>query len=64
MKDVPQAGSAAAWQPRSVALIVLAWLILQLGGLFSPGLLDDVDSVYIEVAREMLHRHDFRHADD
>jgi 4-amino-4-deoxy-L-arabinose transferase-like glycosyltransferase len=44
---------------RSVALIVLAWLVLQLGGLFSPGLLDDVDSVYIEIAREMLHRHDY-----
>ncbi len=44
---------------RSVAILVLAWLVLQLGGLFSPGLLDDVDSVYIEIAREMLHRHDF-----
>lgn len=48
-----------SWQPRSLALIVLAWLILQLGGLFSPGLLDDVDSVYIQIAREMLARHDF-----
>ena len=44
---------------RSVALIVLAWAILQLGGLFSPGLLDDVDSVYLQVAREMLQRHDY-----
>ncbi len=47
------------WSPRSLALIVLAWLILQFAGIFSPGLLDDVDSVYIEIAREMLHRHDF-----
>ncbi len=39
--------------------IVAVWVVLQLGGLFSPGLLDDVDSVYIEIAREMLHRHDF-----
>ena len=45
--------------PRSLGLIALVWAVLQLGGLFSPGLLDDVDSVYIEVAREMLHRHDF-----
>ena len=30
-----------------------------MGGLFSPGLLDDVDSVYIQIAREMLQRHDF-----
>ena len=44
---------------RSIALIALCWLILQVGCLFSPGLMDDVDSVYIEVAREMLHRHDF-----
>jgi 4-amino-4-deoxy-L-arabinose transferase-like glycosyltransferase len=45
--------------PRSLAVLFLAWFILQIGGLFTPGLLDDVDSVYIEVAREMLHRHDF-----
>ena len=42
-----------------MGLILLAWLILQLGGIFSPGLLDDVDSVYIQIAREMLARHDF-----
>ncbi len=48
-----------AWQPRSLALILLAWAVLHLGGLFSPGLLDDVDSVYIEIAREMMRRHDF-----
>ena len=47
------------WQPRSLALIGLAWAILQIGGLFTPGLLDDVDSVYIQIAREMLQRHDF-----
>jgi 4-amino-4-deoxy-L-arabinose transferase-like glycosyltransferase len=51
--------SPRRWSLRSLALIVLAWLILQVGGLFTPGLLDDVDSVYIEIAREMLHRHDF-----
>ncbi len=45
--------------PRSLALIVLTWLLLQIGGLWTPGLLDDVDSVYLEVAREMLQRHDF-----
>jgi 4-amino-4-deoxy-L-arabinose transferase-like glycosyltransferase len=48
-----------SWRPQSIALIVLAWVILQLGGLFSPGLLDDVDSIYIQIAREMLSRHDF-----
>ena len=47
------------WNARSVGMIVLAWLILHIGGLFTPGLLDDVDSVYIEIAREMLQRHDY-----
>jgi 4-amino-4-deoxy-L-arabinose transferase-like glycosyltransferase len=47
------------WRPISLALIVSAWAILQIGGLFTPGLLDDVDSVYIQIAREMLQRHDF-----
>ncbi len=43
----------------SIGLICLLWAVLQLGGLWSPGLLDDVDSMYIEVAREMLQRQDF-----
>jgi 4-amino-4-deoxy-L-arabinose transferase-like glycosyltransferase len=47
------------WSPRSLVLLSLSWFILQIGGLFRPGLLDDVDSIYIEIAREMLHRHDF-----
>jgi 4-amino-4-deoxy-L-arabinose transferase-like glycosyltransferase len=51
--------STPRWNPRSVCLIVLAWLILHIGGLFTPGLLDDVDSVYLQIAREMLQRHDF-----
>ncbi len=38
---------------------MLIWLVLHLGCLFPPGLLDDVDSIYIEAAREMLDRHDF-----
>jgi 4-amino-4-deoxy-L-arabinose transferase-like glycosyltransferase len=51
--------SPRRWRPASIALILLAWAILQFGGLFTPGLLDDVDSVYIQIAREMLQRHDF-----
>ena len=46
-------------QRRSVAVLVAVWLALHLGCLFTPGLLDDVDSIYIEVAREMLQRHDY-----
>ncbi len=40
-------------------MIVLAWLVLHIGCLFTPGLLDDVDSIYIEIARSMLLRHDY-----
>ncbi len=47
------------WRTSSVAVITAFWAILQIGGLFTPGLLDDVDSVYIQIAREMLQRHDF-----
>ncbi|MGA8939843.1 MAG: glycosyltransferase family 39 protein [Acidobacteriaceae bacterium] len=47
------------WRTSSIALILSAWAILQLGGLFTPGLLDDVDSIYIQIAREMLQRHNY-----
>jgi 4-amino-4-deoxy-L-arabinose transferase-like glycosyltransferase len=47
------------WRLRSVAILTFTWLVLQVSGLFTPGLLDDVDSVYIEIAREMLRRHDY-----
>jgi len=39
--------------------IIVAWIALEFHGIFSPGLIDDVDSVYTECAREMLVRHDF-----
>jgi len=48
-----------SWRWSSLGLITVPWLILYFGGIFSPGLLDDVDSVYIEIAREMMVRHDY-----
>jgi 4-amino-4-deoxy-L-arabinose transferase-like glycosyltransferase len=54
-----QSATPRHWSPRSLAILILAWFILQIGGLFTPGLLDDVDSVYIEIAREMMLRHDY-----
>lgn len=53
------ASSTVRWNPRSIAIIILVWFVLQVGGLFTPGLLDDVDSIYTEIAREMLLRHDY-----
>jgi len=55
----PPLAPARRWNPRSICLIVIAWLVLHIGSLFTPGLLDDVDSVYLEIAREMLQRHNF-----
>ncbi|MBB5060862.1 4-amino-4-deoxy-L-arabinose transferase-like glycosyltransferase [Granulicella aggregans] len=54
-------GSATAGLGRLLSFLALigVWLPLEFYGIFSPGLLDDVDSVYIESAREMLVRHDF-----
>jgi 4-amino-4-deoxy-L-arabinose transferase-like glycosyltransferase len=51
--------TASHWRVSSLAMIALPWLVLQLGGIWSPGLLDDVDSVYIQIAREMMQRHDY-----
>src|ERR1700687_657814 len=58
----PSVSSEPSRAPRhalSVALIVLLWIALYLGGLWSPPLLDDADSVHAEAAREMMLRHDW-----
>jgi 4-amino-4-deoxy-L-arabinose transferase-like glycosyltransferase len=47
------------WRIPSFLGLIGIWLSLEFHGIFSPGLLDDVDSVYIESAREMLVRRDF-----
>src|SRR5215470_14543127 len=46
---------------RRIALLALIglWAILYMTGLSRPALLDDVDSVHAEAAREMLLRHDW-----
>ncbi len=54
-----QIATTRRWSLRSLTILTFTWFVLQVGGLFTPGLLDDVDSVYIEIAREMLRRHDF-----
>lgn len=56
------AGAApSARTQRALAWLALTmiWFVLEFRGMFSPGLLDDVDSVYSECAREMLARHDY-----
>src|SRR5579859_6191625 len=46
---------------RNFALIVilLLWGAIYLSGVFTPALLDDVDTIHAEAAREMVLRHDW-----
>ncbi len=44
---------------RSVLILTLLWLAIYFAGMFTPALLDDVDTIHAEAAREMLARHDW-----
>jgi 4-amino-4-deoxy-L-arabinose transferase-like glycosyltransferase len=44
---------------RSVIILFVIWAITQLYGIFSPPLLDDMDALHVEAAREMAMRHDY-----
>jgi 4-amino-4-deoxy-L-arabinose transferase-like glycosyltransferase len=45
---------------RAAVLILIAlWAVIYMAGLSHPALLDDVDTVHAEAAREMLLRHDW-----
>ena len=43
----------------SLALISLLWIAIYFAGIFNPPLLDDVDTIHAEAAREMVLRHDW-----
>src|SRR4030088_275112 len=43
----------------SVLIIVLLWAVIYAAAMFTPALLDDVDTVHAEAAREMVLRHDW-----
>jgi 4-amino-4-deoxy-L-arabinose transferase-like glycosyltransferase len=43
----------------SLSIILLAWSTIYLAGIFSPALLDDVDTIHAEAAREMVLRGDW-----
>jgi 4-amino-4-deoxy-L-arabinose transferase-like glycosyltransferase len=48
--------------PRSqifIGLIVLVWVVVYLGSMFSPPLMDDADTVHAEAAREMVEHNDW-----
>jgi 4-amino-4-deoxy-L-arabinose transferase-like glycosyltransferase len=43
----------------SALVICLFWGMIYLGGIFTPPLLDDVDTIHAEAAREMVLQHDW-----
>src|SRR5438876_9340082 len=43
----------------SVGIVLLLWSAIYLAGIVSPALLDDVDTIHAEAAREMVLRHDW-----
>jgi len=59
----PPAASQAHSVPRTTAssllILVALWLTIYAAGMFTPPLLDDVDTIHAEAAREMLLRHDW-----
>src|SRR5215467_9388029 len=44
---------------RSLLILIALWIAIYAAGMFTPPLLDDVDTVHAEAAREMLLRHDW-----
>lgn len=43
----------------SLLILIALWLAIYAAGMFTPPLLDDVDTIHAEAAREMLLRHDW-----
>src|SRR5215472_4235639 len=43
----------------SAGILLLLWLAIYVASMFTPPLLDDVDTIHAEAAREMLLRHDW-----
>src|SRR5262252_10569931 len=56
---VRQTGTVARLSLSSVLVLFSLWAAIYAAGMFSPPLLDDVDTVHAEAAREMLFRHDW-----
>ncbi len=51
--------AAAKFRYSSLGLIALLWMAIYLASIFTPPLLDDVDTIHAEAAREMVQRHDW-----
>ena len=55
----PVPSSSTAIRYSSLAIISLLWIAIYFVAIFSPALLDDVDTIHAEAAREMVLRHDW-----
>jgi len=54
-----QVSIARNWRLISVFWLAFLWAVIYVAAMFTPGLLDDADSLHAEAAREMLTRHDW-----
>src|SRR5438876_3276005 len=59
VKSLAQPSVVAQIRYSSLALILLLWIATYFASIFSPALLDDVDTIHAEAAREMVLRHDW-----
>jgi 4-amino-4-deoxy-L-arabinose transferase-like glycosyltransferase len=55
--SVPSNGTPLRYS--SLLIILFLWVAVYLVAIFNPALLDDVDTIHAEAAREMLLRHDW-----
>ena len=51
--------SGRSLRASSLLILVALWIAIYAAGMFTPPLLDDVDTIHAEAAREMLLRHDW-----
>jgi 4-amino-4-deoxy-L-arabinose transferase-like glycosyltransferase len=51
--------SSTRVNPVSLLILISLWIVIYASGMFTPPLLDDVDTIHAEAAREMLLRHDW-----
>jgi len=58
-EQAPRAVSIQRTTLFSLSILVALWLAIYAAGMFTPPLLDDVDTIHAEAAREMLLRHDW-----
>src|SRR5882672_3745409 len=57
--SVLPAGEISRGRNFSLSVVIFLWAAIYLSSIFSPALLDDVDTIHAEAAREMVLRHDW-----